>query len=241
MKDFDDSYDYGYDADEIGDESSAGGGFLFGALSGAVVAAALVYLLDPQAGQERRERVRDRAQSLYRRGRDGIGGLRERAGSRAEELVDEGRERADELRGRAEQVRGRARGVYEDTRRHAREALDDTRRHARAAYDDVRDSIDGDSARGLASGAAGLGLTGWGLSKRGPLGIALGAIGLYLLVTTLRRSGAGEWLSETIDEARESLRSTADDALGGSTSGASDMGMQSAGASPGTGTPGSTH
>lgn len=193
MKSTDDRYDYGrYDyADD--DEGGAGGGFIAGALTGAVLASALTWLLDPQSGQQRRTLVRDKASTAYRRGREGIGTARERA----REATAQGRERF-------EQVRSKARGAMDRVRDRARSSMDGASAYGSSSageswdesggsgrggewLDRAQDLMQGGQGSRMATGAAGLGLAGWGLARRGPLGIAMGALGLYLVATAARQ------------------------------------------------------
>jgi uncharacterized membrane protein len=58
--------------------------------------------------------------------------------------------------------------------------------------------VQGGQSSRIATGAAGLGLAGWGLARRGPLGLALGALGLYLVATSARQK-AGKSVSSGIE------------------------------------------
>lgn len=182
MKNTDDRYDYaGFDETDR-DEGSSGAGFIAGALTGAVLASALTWLLDPQSGPQRRTLVRQKASSAYERSRAGLG----TASERAKGMASQGRDRF-------QQMRSRARGAMNE----ARSSIDEGR-------SSLRDGMRGDSALAgmggsrMAAGAAGLGLAGLGLARRGPLGIALGALGLYLVATAARQK-AGRTLDAGIE------------------------------------------
>jgi uncharacterized membrane protein len=181
MRTTDDRYDYGQYDHAYPDEAAAGGGgFVAGALTGALLASAITWLLDPQSGPQRRTMVRERASSAYRRSRQGLG----TAGARA--------------KGYAQRARGyAARGgdggsygsAYGSGRFQGGEAAGGTGGWLQQAQ---RTLQGGGRGSQLATGAAGIGLAGWGLSRRGPLGLVLGALGLYLVATAARqKSGAG--------------------------------------------------
>jgi uncharacterized membrane protein len=218
-----DRYDYSqYDYVDPADARGGGSGFLTGALTGAVLASAITWLLDPQAGSQRRTMVRERASTAYERSRSGLGSARERARG----FATQGRERIQRLRTRATGAGG------VDTGSMGAQGL-----HARAGDTGSASAMGGDSgsmaggfgaaggmggeSRGeggsqawmqqaqqmlrgggrtsqFATGAAGLGLAGYGLSRRGPLGLALGALGLYLVATAARQK-SGEAVSSGIE------------------------------------------
>lgn len=190
-----DTDDFSYDYAELDDAESTGGGFLMGALAGAALASAVVWLMDPQSGRERRALVRERAMSAYERGREGLGS----AGTRARTLATQGREK---LRGMRSRTRASGSGATDapgaGTYGGGSESASSWGTADPRAYgDDAERSSDLlrqgqqwlQQVQGgrMATGAAGLGLAGWGLARRGPLGLALGALGLYLVATTARQ------------------------------------------------------
>jgi uncharacterized membrane protein/gas vesicle protein len=177
MRNEDDRYDYGrYDYADGDEAEASGAGFVAGALTGAVLASALTWLLDPQSGTQRRTLVRDKASSAYQRSRAGIGTASERARGYAQQ----GRERIRQMRGSSSQgtdSTGYGAGGYGDEGASSTQWLQQAQQMLQGG---------GQGSR-VATGAAGLGLAGWGLSRRGPLGIALGALGLYLVATAARQ------------------------------------------------------
>jgi uncharacterized membrane protein/gas vesicle protein len=194
MKNTEDRYDYS----DYDDDGGSGGGFIAGALTGAVLASALTWLLDPQNGQQRRTLVRDKASTAYQRSRAGIGTARERARGYA----SQGRERFDEIRSKARgavnSVRERAGGTASRMKDEASYGASGADAYGSGSYDQsggraspwlqqAQGMMRGGQGTRIATGAAGLGLAGWGLARRGPLGLALGALGLYLVATSARQ------------------------------------------------------
>lgn len=179
MKDTD---DYSYDYAHFDDDESSGGGFLMGALAGAALASTLVWLLDPQSGAQRRAFVRDRASSAYRRSREGASVARDRART----IADQGRSKLREVRGAAGRMRNDVRDEIEGTMREA-QGSGIAQGFTRSRGLGGAEGFGGAQGSRIATGAAGLGLAGWGLARRGPLGLALGALGVYLAATSARQ------------------------------------------------------
>jgi uncharacterized membrane protein/gas vesicle protein len=196
MNNSDERYDYGQY--HYADEGGSGGGFIAGALTGAVLASALTWLLDPENGTARRSKVRakaatayqrsrstasaayERASGAYQKGREGLGSATERA----RDVAERGRERLRTMRGRAAST---AEGAASEA---AQQGGDWLRQAGQM--------LGGSQGSRLASGAAGLGLAGWGLARRGPLGLVLGAAGLYLVATAARQK-SGRSVSSGIE------------------------------------------
>jgi uncharacterized membrane protein/gas vesicle protein len=189
MRNTDDRYDYGqYDYADMDETEAGGSGFVVGALTGAVLASALTWLLDPQSGTQRRTMVREKASTAYERGRSGIG----TASERARTYASQGRDRIRQMRSSSNASHGTnemgyGAGGYGD------DAMASAQASAQHWLHQAQEMLQGGGAQGsrVATGAAGLGLAGWGLSRRGPLGIALGALGLYLVATAARQKGGG--------------------------------------------------
>jgi uncharacterized membrane protein len=217
MRNNDDRYDYGqYDYADMDEAESGAGGFVAGALTGAVLASAITWLLDPQSGTQRRTMVRDRASTAYQRSRQGIGTAGERARGYAQQargLAQRGGERFRQMRSGADGggmsggsgrmgatsggVGGGTQGSAGDSGSYGsaygssyqgRTGDESAEAGANAWLQQAQQMLQG-GGRGsqFATGAAGLGLAGWGLSRRGPLGLALGALGLYLVATAARQ------------------------------------------------------
>lgn len=205
MRNTDDRYDYGqYDYADMDEAEAGGSGFIAGALTGAVLASAITWLLDPQSGPQRRTMVRERASTAYQRSRQGIGTAGERARGYAQQargLAQRGSERVRRMRSGASG--GTSAGAYAggtsggDSGSYGseygstyRSSMGDEGSAGSASQwmQQAQEMLQG-SGRGsqFATGAAGLGLAGWGLSRRGPLGLALGALGLYLVATAARQ------------------------------------------------------
>ncbi len=226
MRNTDDRYDYGqYDYADTDEAEAGGGGFIAGALTGAVLASAITWLLDPQSGSQRRTMVRERASTAYQRSRQGIGTAGERARGYAQQArgyAQRGGDRIRQMRagsgGRG--ASGGATGMSGTTGTEAGASgmggsmgAGDSGSYG-SAYGSSSTSGMGEQGssgsanewlqqaqqmlqgggRGsqFATGAAGLGLAGWGLSRRGPLGLALGALGLYLVATAARQKGGSQ-------------------------------------------------
>lgn len=210
------SYTYDYGTDQ---ESTRGGGFMIGTLAGAAVASALVYLLDPQSGRQRRAMVRERAGSAYQKSRQGISSARQTIGTRARDVSSRGRERWQEMRSQSgastgsSSYGGPTSGGYDagtsgyDTGSYGSSSeygMQGSSMQRRGAGSWMQGMQGGGQGTRVATGAAGLGLAGWGLSRRGPLGIALSALGIYMLVQTMRQQqgrmiGSGLEVDETIE------------------------------------------
>ncbi|MCZ8130524.1 MAG: SRPBCC family protein [Steroidobacteraceae bacterium] len=181
-----------YDSDRETDAATGGGGFLLGAVTGAALASALVYLLDPDSGTSRRAQVRARASSAYARSRQGISSASQTVGTRARDWAAQGRQRIDSLRSRGDSTRGKAgsTGAPGSTG-----TLGDAGPSSggMGSGQQAQTRMQGlaglgfENAERIATGAAGLGLAGLGLARRGPLGLALGALGLYILAQTARQ------------------------------------------------------
>lgn len=205
MRNTDDRYDYGqYDYADT-DSSEGGSGFIAGALTGAVLASALTYLMDPQSGSQRRTQVRDKASTAYRRSRQGIGSATERARG----FATQGRERIRQMRAGSKDsgmssgmgggsMGGDSMGGMGDTGSHdsGMGMGSSSGGGSRQWLQQAQQMLQG-GGRGtqFATGAAGLGLAGWGLSRRGPLGLALGAVGLYLVATAARQKSGSSMQS----------------------------------------------
>ena len=217
MRNTDDRYDYGqYDYADTDEAAAGGSGFIAGALTGAVLASAITWLLDPQSGSQRRTMVRERASTAYQRGRQGIGTAGERARGYAQQArgyAQRGGERIRQMRSGSGGMGAGGMGASG-----AAAGLDASTGDSGSygsAYGSSYESGAGDTGgsaggstqwlqqaqqmlqgggRGsqFATGAAGLGLAGWGLSRRGPLGLALGALGLYLVATAARQKGGSQ-------------------------------------------------
>jgi uncharacterized membrane protein/gas vesicle protein len=211
MRNTDDRYDYGqYDYADLDEAEAGGSGFIAGALTGAVLASAITWLLDPQSGSQRRTMVRERASTAYQRSRQGIGTAGERARGYAQQArgyAQRGTERVRQMRsgsgmgaGGMSGASGGASGMDAST--------GDSGSYGSAYGSSYQGGMGDESSAGgpnewmqqaqqmlqgggrgsqFATGAAGLGLAGWGLSRRGPLGLALGALGLYLVATAARQ------------------------------------------------------
>jgi uncharacterized membrane protein/gas vesicle protein len=206
MRNNDDRYDYGnHDYADFDDAEAGGSGFIVGALTGAVLASAITWLLDPQSGRQRRTMVRERASTAYQRSRQGIG----TASERARGYAAQGRERFQQIRSKAQGAMHRgaaAAGAGSTGGEYSSGGMgasgsdsmsgmgssygsslgSEESRMGRQWLHQAQDMMDGNGTR-FATGAAGLGLAGLGLSRRGPLGLALGALGLYLVATAARQ------------------------------------------------------
>jgi uncharacterized membrane protein len=215
MRNTDDRYDYGqYDYADMDEAEAGGSGFIAGALTGAVLASAITWLLDPQSGTQRRTMMRERASTAYQRSRQGMGTAGERARGYAQQargLAQRGGERFRQMRSGAGGMSGGSDGMgaTSDGVGGATEgSAGDSGSYGSAYGSSYRGSTGDESSEGganawlqqaqqmlqgsgrgsqFATGAAGLGLAGWGLSRRGPLGLALGALGLYLVATAARQ------------------------------------------------------
>jgi uncharacterized membrane protein len=237
MRNTDDRYDYGqYDYADMDEAEAGGSGFVAGALTGAVLASAITWLLDPQSGTQRRTMVRERASTAYQRSRQGLGTAGERARDYAQQargLAQRGGERFRRMRsgaggGMSGGMSGGVSGGTADMsgmggKGEAGGSAGDSGSYGSAYGNSYQGSAgdDGSAAganpwmkqaqqmlqgggRGsqFATGAAGLGLAGWGLSRRGPLGLALGALGLYLVATAARQK-SGERVQSGIEVENE--------------------------------------
>jgi uncharacterized membrane protein/gas vesicle protein len=173
-----------------------------GALAGAALASTVVWLMDPQSGRERRAIMRERASTAYERSRQGLN----TASTRARTMATQGRERLRTIRSGASSSAGTSSGIGGGIGSEAGEGYGGT---YGGSYGSQGFGGDGSQTAGggsqadllrqgqqwlqqvqgsrIATGAAGLGLAGWGLSRRGPLGLALGALGLYLVATSARQ------------------------------------------------------
>lgn len=204
--------DYSYDYADFDEAESAGGGFLMGALAGAALASTIVWLMDPQSGRERRAMVRERATTAYERSRQGLTS----AGTRARTMATQGREKMREGREKLREGREKFREMRSRTGSaggasyapgagryggdgYGAESYGSQAYGGAGAQSYGSDAETSDLLRQgqqwlqqvqggrIATGAAGLGLAGWGLARRGPLGLALGALGLYLVATSARQ------------------------------------------------------
>lgn len=148
----------------------------------------LMYILDPQAGADRRRRIRERAGDVFHRTEEATESAMENVGHRVQDAKQGARRVGDKIRNAGDSIRNAA--------------------QKRGLEELGGEMIDGDESRHVArrvlAGAAGGALTYYGFRKRGVLGTGLGTVGVGLLtygatnrnVTRLihsRKNGAEEF------------------------------------------------